>query len=113
MQLKALLNDEQQRTTQILAISVDGPENLQKMVDRISEEDGVAPSFPLLSDPDHAVIDRYGLFNAEDPRGREIAHPATYVIDTNGVVRWKMVEVDYRIRPTNEDVLRELAGLQR
>jgi peroxiredoxin len=112
VQLKALLDDDQRRTTQILAISVDGPENLQRMVDRISEADGVAPDFPLLSDPDHAVIDRYGLFNTEDPRGREIAHPATYVIDMDGRVRWKMVEVNYRIRPTNEDVLRALAGIQ-
>ena len=112
MKLKALLDDDQRRTTQILAVSVDGPENLQKMVDRISAEDGIAPDFPLLSDPGHAVIDRYGLFNAEDPRGRQIAHPATYVIDRDGVVRWKMVEVNYRIRPTNEDILRELAALR-
>ena len=112
MKLQTLFNDQQQRTTQILAISVDGPENLQRMVDRISEEDGIPPEFPLLSDPDHAVIDRYGLFNADDPRGRQIAHPATYVIDRDGVVRWKMVEVNYRIRPTNEDILRELAALR-
>jgi hypothetical protein len=26
-------------------------------------------------------------------------------------VRWKMVEVNYKIRPTNEDVLRELSAL--
>lgn len=82
------------------------------MVDRISAEDGVVPDFPLLSDPDHAVIDRYGLFNPADPRGREITHPATFVIDQNGVVRWKMVEVNYRIRPTNEDILRALDRLQ-
>lgn len=111
MKLKGLLTEQQKRTTQILAVSVDGPENLQKMVDRISLEDGVAPDFPLLSDPGHAVIDRYGLFNPADPRGREITHPATFVIDTAGIVRWKMVEVNYKIRPTNEDVLRELGEL--
>jgi peroxiredoxin len=111
VKLKTLLSDEQKRTTKVLAVSVDGPENLQMMVDRISEEDSVPPDFPFLSDPGHAVINRYGLFNAEDPKGREITHPATFVIDTDGVVRWKMVEVNYKIRPTNEDVLRELAAL--
>jgi len=105
------LTEEQRDYTQILALSVDGPEDLQKMVDRISLEDGILPDFPLLSDPGHQVIDRYGLFNPEDPRGRQITHPATFVIDMDGIVRWKMVEVNYKIRPTNEDVINALSGL--
>ena len=105
------MDDEQQRTTQVLALSVDSPEDLQKMVDRISMEDGIVPDFPLLSDPGHQVIDRYGLFNPADPKGRQITHPATFVIDTEGVVLWKMVEVNYKIRPTNEDILSALAML--
>ena len=112
MKLKALLDDDLARTTEILALSVDGQEDTQKMVDRISQDDGVLPDFPFLSDLNHQVIDRYGLFNVDDPRGREIAHPATYVIDRQGVVRWKFVEVDYKIRPTNQDILEVLAGLQ-
>ncbi len=103
------MDDEQRRTTQILALSVDSPDDLQKMVDRISMDDGIVPDFPLLSDPGHQVIDRYGLFNPADPKGRQITHPATFVIDTEGVVRWKMVEVNYKVRPTNEDILRALA----
>ena len=105
------MDDEQQRTTQILALSVDSPDDLQKMVDRISMEDGIVPDFPLLSDPGHQVIDRYGLFNPADPKGRQITHPATFVIDTEGVVRWKMVEVNYKVRPTNEDILGALVML--
>jgi peroxiredoxin len=64
----------------------------------------------MLSDPDHRVIDRYGLLNEGSKRG--IPHPATYVIDRQGKVRWRFVEVDYKLRPTNEDVLRELAKLE-
>jgi peroxiredoxin len=48
------------------------------------------------------VIDRYGLLN---PEGRGWPHPATYVIDRHGVVRWKFVNVDFRVRATNEMVL--------
>ena len=81
------------------------------MIDRVLEADGVELDFPLLSDPDHRVIDRYGIFNQEDPRGREIAHPATYVIDAEGTVRWKFVEVNYRVRPSNADILAELEEL--
>jgi len=106
-----LLTEEQEETTQILALSVDSPKDLQRMVDKISVDDSLIPRFPFLTDPDHQVIDRYGLFNPDDPRGRQITHPATYVIDMDGVVRWKFVEVDYSVRPGNEDVLAALEGL--
>ena len=106
-----MLTEEQVETTQILALSVDSSEDLQKMVDRISADDSLAPRFPFLTDPDHKVIDRYGRFNADDPRGRQLTHPATYVIDREGIVRWKFVEVDYRVRPGNEDVLAALEDL--
>jgi len=112
VQLKALLTEEQEARTQILVLSVDSPEDLQRMVDRISADDAMAPRFPFLTDDGHRVIDRYGLFNDADPRGRQIAHPATMVIDQGGVVRWRFVEVDYRMRPSNDDVLAALADVQ-
>ncbi len=67
----------------------------------------------LLSDADHAVIDRYGLLNeAAAAKGRFLPHPTTYVIDKTGLVRWKFTEVDYKIRPTNQMVLDELNKLK-
>ncbi len=107
-----MLTEEQERTTQILALSADAPEDLQRMVDRISTDDQLAPRFPFLTDAGHRVIDRYGLYNPDDPRGRQIAHPATYLIDREGIVRWKFVEVDYRVRPGNDEVLAALAELR-
>ena len=92
-----------------MTVSVDDTEVMKKMVDRISKDDKVAPDFVMLSDPDHAVIDRYGLFNEDS--GRPMPHPATYVIDREGVVRYRFVEVDYKVRPTNEDILEVLKGL--
>ena len=108
MKLNDLLDEDQKRNTQILVLSVDEPEDLRRMVDRISQEGAGPPDFPFLSDPDHAVIDRYGLFNDGDPRGRQITHPATFIIDRDGIVRWRFVEVDYRIRPSNEEILEAL-----
>lgn len=81
------------------------------MIDRVAESDGRRLEYRLLSDPDHAVIDRYGLLNQHDPRQRPIPHPTVFVIDQGGVVRWKFVEVNYKIRPTNEDVLAALDQL--
>lgn len=96
-----------------MALSSDGPEMLQMMVDRVAEEnDGYVIDFTLLSDPGAAIIDRYGLFNSEDSRGRAIPHPTVYVIDMEGRVHWKFTEVNYRIRPENEDILAALSELE-
>jgi peroxiredoxin len=80
------------------------------MADKISAE-GAKPDFTFLSDPGHRVVDRYGLLNPNDARG--IPHPTTFVIDKAGVVRWKFIEVNYKIRPTNEMILAALDGLAR
>lgn len=107
-----MMTDEQREQTEVMAVSSDDPADLQAMVDRVAEEnDGLALTYTLLSDPGAAVINRYGLFNQDDPRGRAIPHPTTYVIDRDGVVRWKMTEVNYRVRPENEDILAALEAL--
>jgi peroxiredoxin len=79
------------------------------MADKIAAEDGKAPSFLFLSDPGHRVIDRYGLFN---PAGRGWPHPATFVIDRHGIVRWRFVEINYKVRASNEQILAALAALR-
>ncbi len=76
-------------------------------------EDGIAPDYPLLSDPDHRVIDRYGIYNPNESKRRPVPHPTTIVIDMEGVVRWKFVEVNYKIRPELEDILAALGKLDR
>jgi peroxiredoxin len=59
------------------------------------------------------VIDRYGLLNQQDPRDRPIPHPTVLVIDREGVVRWKFIEINYKIRPTNEQITAALEEVQR
>jgi peroxiredoxin len=80
------------------------------MADKNSRDDGKPPGFIFLSDPGHLVIDRYGLLN---PEGRGWPHPATFVLDRGGIVRWKFVEVDHRARASNEQILEALAKLHR
>lgn len=91
--------------TEVWAISVDGPEMQQAMIDRIVAEGGEEPFYRMLTDTDHRVIDRYGLFNPDEARGRPVPHPTTLVVDREGVVRWKFIEIDYKVRPTNRDIL--------
>lgn len=82
------------------------------MIDRVAEESGVEIDYTLLSDPGHAVIDRYGVFNPDAAPGRPIPHPTVMIVDRDGVVRWRFTETDYRIRAENEMILDALAEVQ-
>jgi mycoredoxin-dependent peroxiredoxin len=102
--LKSLLNEQLRDRAEVLAVSIDPHDKAVFLRNKLKDQPGF--DFPLLSDIDHRVIDRYGLLNEQSKRGWP--HPATYVIDGKGVVRWKFVEVDYKKRPSNEDVLAEV-----
>jgi len=77
---------------------VDKPEKSRELSDKLKL------AFPLLSDVDHKIIDVYDLFNAEG----KISKPATFVLDTKGIVRWSFFEEDYKIRPVDDVILEEL-----
>lgn len=113
MELNGLLSEEQRADTELLAVAIDAPEMLDMMVDRIIADGGLdpadAPDFSFLSDPGHRVIDRYGILNPDDERG--IPHPTTLVLDREGVVRWKFIETNYRVRPTNDMILDALNAI--
>ena len=89
------MDERGKKDAEVLAVAIDSKADLQKMADKISKDDGKPPVYVFLSDPGHRVIDRYGLLN---PDGRGWPHPATFVIDRQSIVRWKFVEVDYRVR---------------
>ena len=99
------MTKEEKEKVQILTVSIDSHEDSKKFVQKLQEKFTGDLDFPMLEDKDHRVIDRYGILN---PDGKGWPHPATYVIDQQGVVRWKFVEVDYRKRPTNEQILQAL-----
>jgi alkyl hydroperoxide reductase subunit AhpC len=99
------LTREEKENVQILTVSIDSHEDSKKFVQKLKERFSGDLDFPMLEDKNHKVIDRYGIYN---PDGKGWPHPATYVIDKQGVVRWKFVEVDYKKRPTNEQILQAL-----
>jgi peroxiredoxin len=87
---------------EILAISVDPPEKSREMAEKLKL------TFTLLSDPEHKVIDRYGIL---DPGGK-ISIASVFVVDKNGIVRWSYVTDDYKLRPLDETILAELAKIK-
>ena len=61
--------------------------------------------FPILWDASRETVRRYGVLNGN------VAHPATFVIDAEGVIRWKRVDRDYTNRPPVDTVLAQVREL--
>jgi peroxiredoxin len=69
----------------------------------------LALDFPLLADPELEAIDAFGLRHAgAGPGGSDIARPAIYVAD-GGVLRWRTLTDNYRVRPRPEEILAVVA----
>ena len=103
------MTKEEKEKVQILAVSIDSHELSKKFVQKLKEGFSGDLDFPLLEDKNHKVINRYGILN---PQGNGWPHPATYVIDQRGIVRWKFIETDYKIRPTNNQILTALRQIR-
>lgn len=90
----------------VYAISRDSTEQSRELVRKIAGDGRGAVSLSLLSDPDSAVIDRYGLRDSAyvGDKLHGVPRPAVFVLDQRGRVRWSKIESDYRERPTNEEV---------
>ena len=83
-----------------MAISVDTPEVSRDLVKKTGY------TLPLLSDPDTETIRRYDLLHqGESPGGHDIARPAEFLVDRNGIVRWRNLTEDLRIRARPEQML--------
>jgi peroxiredoxin len=95
--------------TRILAVAIDSKTDLQKMLKTIPGNGGKPSDFLFLSDREHRAINRYGILS-ESNRG--LPHPATHVVDKGGIVRWKFFETDYRVQPTNQQIMTALKALR-
>ena len=63
-------------------------------------------TFPVLSDEPAAVIRRYDLLDkGQGMNGRDIARPAEFLIDRQGIVRWRNLTGDYRVRARPDELL--------
>jgi len=99
------LSHEEKKGTQILAVSIDSHKESKSFIKYLTESFPGEFDFLLLEDKNHKVINRYGILNPSSPGW---PHPATYVLDRSGVVRWRFIEVDYTKRATNVEILQAL-----
>ena len=98
----------------MVAISVDTPAQSREFAEKIAADGKGQVDYRILSDPGHRVIDAYGIrdpdYNGQKFEG--IPRPTIYVIDKSGRVAWTKVEMNYKERPTNEDIRGGLNALR-
>ncbi len=83
-----------------VAISVDAPELSRDLARKAGY------TFPILSDPDAAVIRRYHILHmAGGPDEHDIARPAEFLVDSTKTVRWNNFTEDIRVRARADDML--------
>jgi peroxiredoxin len=69
-------------------------------------------TYTFLSDPKAEVIRRYDLLHSGGGvDGKDISRPAEFLVDPAGVVRWRNLTEDLRVRATPEDILKASKSL--
>ena len=97
------LSEFEARGIRIVGISVDPPDVNQRHSQKLGY------TFPLLSDPDAKIIRRYDVLHpAAGPKGTDIARPAEFLLDSNGIVRWVNLTENIAVRARPGQVLEAL-----
>lgn len=109
----------------LLSIAPQSPVNAKKLAEKLNI------LYPLLSDQDMQVIKDYKIhftlpkkmqeiyennFNLNLPeltknRSWELPVPATFIIDKTGVIKERVVEMDYKIRMSTDSIILALQAL--
>jgi peroxiredoxin len=85
---------------QPVAISVDTPEQSRDLCHKAGY------TFPFLADKNAAIIRRYGVLHEKaGMHGADIARPAEFLVDRNGVVRWRNLTEGFRVRARPDEIL--------
>lgn len=97
--LRSMFNDQ---GAEILGVSADSVRSHKKF----QEKYGL--TFPLLADPDHAIADKYGVWQQKKFMGREYMGIArtTFVIDPSGTI--KAVFPNVKVEGHADEVLKAL-----
>jgi len=81
----------------IASVTYDPPALIRKFADERKIE------FPILSDADHAIVQRYGILNRQYAPGDGnygIPHPGTFILNRDGRVLARYFEEEYQYRNT-------------
>ena len=98
----------------IVAISPDPIERLKETKAKIAADKKGEVPFALLSDPGSKTVNAFGVY---DPTyaGQEvdgIPRAAVFILDKDRKVVWANVSMDYKKRPTLDEIKAEIAKLK-
>jgi peroxiredoxin Q/BCP len=103
--LRDVQTDYEKRNTVVLGISPDAPNRLTKFIEKYDL------NFDLLSDEDHSIADKYGVWALKKFMGKEYEgiHRITFIIGEDG----KLVHIMEKVKTKthHEDVLAILDDL--
>ena len=94
--------DIKAQDAEIIAISADS----QALVGLTKQN--LKITYLLLSDKNKEAIDAYNVIDTSNMR---IARPATYIINQDGRITWKFLDVKFDARVSSDQILTELKKL--
>jgi len=101
------LSEFDARGVRVVAISIDPPDINKRHAQKLGY------TFPLLSDPNAKIIRRYDVLHpGAGPKGADIARPAEFLLDSDGIVRWVNLTDNIAVRARPEQVLDALNQLR-
>lgn len=100
--MQGSLEELQARNVRVVAISVDPPDVSRKH----AAKQGY--TFPILSDEKLEALRKYDLVHEAGFRGADISKPAEFLLDADGVVVWRNLTDDYKVRLTAGDLRKQL-----
>ncbi len=104
--LRDVADELKRRGGQLIAVSVDRPEESADVVNRQHLP------FPILADTDRTVIKSYGLVHhGGGPKHDDIAIPAHMLIERGGQIAWRHVAHRFQDRPYPSTILQEIEKL--
>jgi len=109
VRLQANLDGFRRRGARLVLLSIDEPVLSRALADELGLE------YLLICDPSSAVVDLYGVRNRLLGVKSGIPHPAVFVIDGAGIVRYAEVRHNYRRRISPSRIFRwldEMSGVE-
>lgn len=101
--LQSRIADFERHRVRILAVAVDPVEQNAEVVKNLEL------GYRVLADPKLEAIDAYGLRHIGGGNdGHDIARPASFLIDEQGIVRWRNLTANYRMRPRPDEILAQI-----
>ena len=99
--LQNLLPEFEKSNATLVAISPENPDR------SLSTQEKNELKFPVLSDSNNKVARSMGLAKEND----KVPIPASYVVDTNGIIRFAFVNPDYTQRAEPSNILKSVTSL--